>query len=114
MLILSHREVEELLPVAECIPVMEEAMAALARGEVHQPLRQIIRAPKSPGFLGLMPAHWRNYGLKAICLFPDNPKRGLDTHLGAVLLYSGETGQLLAVLNASAITAIRTAAVSGL
>ena len=114
MLILSHREVEELLPVAECIPVMEEALAALARGEVHQPLRQIIRAPNSQGFLGLMPSHWRNYGLKAVCVFPENPKRGLDTHLGAVLLYSGETGELLAVMNASAITAIRTAAVSAL
>ncbi|HEY8712943.1 MAG TPA: ornithine cyclodeaminase family protein, partial [Thermoanaerobaculia bacterium] len=41
-----------------------------------------------------------------------NPSRGLDTHLGAVLLHSGETGELLAVMNASAITAIRTAAVS--
>src|SRR5207247_1236309 len=38
--------------------------------------------------------------------------RGLDTHLGAVLLHSGDTGELKAVINASAITAIRTAAVS--
>src|SRR5438045_7523454 len=52
------------------------------------------------------------YALKEICLFPGNPARGLDTHLGAVLLHSGETGELLAVVNASAITAIRTAAVS--
>jgi ornithine cyclodeaminase len=50
--------------------------------------------------------------LKEICIFPANPARGLDTHLGAVLLHSGETGQLLAIVNASAITAIRTAAVS--
>jgi ornithine cyclodeaminase len=52
------------------------------------------------------------YALKEICLFPGNPARGLDTHLGAVLLHSGETGELLAAANASAITAIRTAAVS--
>jgi ornithine cyclodeaminase len=52
------------------------------------------------------------YGLKEVCVFPGNPARGLDTHLGAVLLHDGETGELMAVMNASAITAIRTAAVS--
>jgi ornithine cyclodeaminase/alanine dehydrogenase-like protein (mu-crystallin family) len=112
LLILSQSEVEQLLPIEECIPVMEQALAALARGEVYQPLRQVIRAPNAGGFLGLMPAHWHSYGLKAVCVFPENPKRGLDTHLGAVLLYDGATGGLLAVMNASAITAIRTAAVT--
>lgn len=116
VLVLSEHDVEELLTMEECIGVMEEALAALARGEVHNPLRQAIRAPGAPGLLGLMPA-WRNsgipyYALKEVCVFPENPKRGLDTHLGAVILHSGETGQPLAFMNASAITAIRTAAVS--
>jgi ornithine cyclodeaminase len=115
-LILSHADVEELLTMEECIGVMEEALAALARGEMHNPLRQAIRAPGAPGLLGLMPA-WRSsgtpyYGLKEVCVFPENPKRGLDTHVGTVILHSGETGEPLAILNASAITAIRTAAVS--
>ena len=52
------------------------------------------------------------YAVKEVCVFPGNPARGLDTHLGAVLLHSGETGELLAVANAAAVTAIRTAAVS--
>lgn len=116
VLVLSEHEVEELLTMEECIGVMEDALAALARGEVHNPLRQAIRAPGAPGLLGLMPA-WRGggtpyYGLKEVCVFPENPKRGLDTHLGAVILHSGETGEPLAFMNASAITAIRTAAVS--
>ena len=46
-------------------------------------------------------------------MFPGNPAKGLDSHQGAVLLFSAETGELLAMMNASAITAIRTAAVSG-
>ncbi|MEO8382805.1 MAG: ornithine cyclodeaminase family protein, partial [Acidobacteriota bacterium] len=50
--------------------------------------------------------------LKEVCVFPENPKRGLDTHLGAVILHSGETGEPLAFVNAAAVTAIRTAAVS--
>jgi ornithine cyclodeaminase len=116
MLILNEREVHELLSFEECIAVMEGALSALARGEVHQPLRNIVRAPGAPGFLGLMPAYHASgeagYGLKAVCVYPDNPSRGLDTHVGAVLLFGQESGELLAVINASAITAIRTAAVS--
>jgi ornithine cyclodeaminase len=118
VLILSEHEVEELLPMEQCIEVMADALAALARGEVHNPLRQAIRAPGAPGLLGLMPA-WRSgetpyYALKEVCVFPENPKRNLDTHLGAVILHSGATGEPLAFMNASAITAIRTAAVSAL
>ncbi|MDP9190268.1 MAG: ornithine cyclodeaminase family protein [Acidobacteriota bacterium] len=116
VLILSDRDVEHLLTMEACIEVMADALAALARGEVHNPLRMPVRAPGAPGLLGLMPA-WRGgetpyYALKEVCVFPENPKRGLDTHLGAVILHSGDTGQPLAFMNASAITAIRTAAVS--
>ncbi|MDP9492402.1 MAG: ornithine cyclodeaminase family protein, partial [Actinomycetota bacterium] len=42
----------------------------------------------------------------------DNPQRGLDAHQGTVTLFDGETGETRAIMNASAITAIRTAAVS--
>jgi ornithine cyclodeaminase len=52
------------------------------------------------------------YALKEIVITPDNPTRGLDAHQGSVLLHDGHTGELVAVLNASPVTAIRTAAVS--
>jgi ornithine cyclodeaminase len=116
LLVLDEQTVHELLTMPACIAAMEEALAALARGEVHQPLRNLVRAEGAAGFMGLMPAYRGGdnaaWALKEICLFPGNPARGLDTHLGAVLLHSGETGELMAVMNASAITAIRTAAVS--
>ncbi|HEU5265023.1 MAG TPA: ornithine cyclodeaminase family protein, partial [Gaiellaceae bacterium] len=54
-----------------------------------------------------------SFGLKEIVVVPSNPSRGLDTHMGGVLLHDGETGELAAVLNASPVTEIRTAAVSG-
>jgi ornithine cyclodeaminase/alanine dehydrogenase-like protein (mu-crystallin family) len=117
LLVLSHTEVLELLPIKECIAVMREALIALAAGKVHQPLRTIIRPPDAKGVMGLMPSYKSGdsaaFGLKAICVFPGNPAKGLDSHQGAVLLFSAETGELLAMMNASAITAIRTAAVSG-
>ena len=114
ILVLSHKEVSELLPIKECIPVMRDALIALAAGKVHQPLRTIIRPAEARGVLGLMPSYVSGdraaYGLKAVCVFPGNPAIGKDAHQGAVLLFSAETGELLALMNASAITAIRTAA----
>jgi ornithine cyclodeaminase/alanine dehydrogenase-like protein (mu-crystallin family) len=117
ILILSHNEVLELLPIKECIPLMREALIALAAGKIHQPLRTIIWPPDAKGVMGLMPSYMSGetaaFGLKAICIFPGNPAQGKDSHQGGVLLFSAETGELLAMMNASAITAIRTAAVSG-
>jgi len=100
----------------ECIELMSDALAALARGEIFQPLRTIVRPPDARGLLGLMPAyrHGENgaFGLKAICVFPGNPSIGKDAHQGTVMLFSQETGEPLALMNASQITATRTAAVS--
>ena len=117
VLVLTNSEIERLLPMADCIEVMKEMFIALARGAVHQPLRMIVQPPGAAGLMALMPAYISGqtpaYGLKAIGVFHGNPARGKDAHQGGVLLYSGETGELLALMNASAITAIRTAAVSG-
>lgn len=112
LLVLNEHEVHELLTMRECITVMEEALADLARGKVTNPLRHMIRGEGTSGILGLMPAFRGDYGLKEICVYPGNPARGLDTHLGLVILHDGETGAPKAIMNASAITAIRTAAVS--
>jgi len=117
-LVLTESDVQRLLPLAECVEVMAEALAGLARDELHQPLRMVVRPPDSSNLMGLMPSHRAlpepAYGLKVVCIFPDNPKRGLDAHQGAVILFDGETGEVRALANASAVTAIRTAAVSGL
>ena len=116
ILVLSHADVEALLPMSEAIDLMADALTALAKGEVHNPLRFVIRPPDAPGLLGLMPAYRGGasaaWGLKTVCVYPSNPSRGLDAHQGAVLLHDAATGELRAVINASAVTAIRTAAVS--
>jgi ornithine cyclodeaminase len=118
LLILNHTEIERLLPMSECIVVMSDALMALAKGQVHLPLRMIVRPPEAAGLLGLMPAYVAGehaaYGVKTVCVFPGNPAKGKDAHQGAVLLFSAESGEPLGMMNASAITAIRTAAVSGL
>jgi ornithine cyclodeaminase len=116
LLILGHDEVERLLPMEECIELMASVLADLARGAVWQPLRFVVRPPDEASLMGLMPAHRSAghpaYGLKAVCIFPGNPERGLDAHQGGVLLFDGDTGALRALVDASAVTAVRTAAVS--
>jgi len=134
LLVLGAGDVRRLLAYDECAVAMRNALGALARGRVHQPLRTIIRPPGAAGMMALMPAYLAGgaaageagatgaaaaeatgdaaYGLKAICIFPGNPAAGLDSHQGVVLLSSAQTGEPLAVLNASAVTEIRTAAVS--
>jgi ornithine cyclodeaminase len=118
VLILNEHDVQQLLPMNECIEVMERAFVELARGEVEQPLRAIFRPPKLKGVMALMPTFRGGetplFGLKAICVFPGNAAIGKDAHQGAVILFDGRTGELRAIANASAITAIRTAAVTGL
>jgi ornithine cyclodeaminase len=115
VLVLNQQEVEELLDMPGCIDAMEAALSSLARGEMSMPLRSVF-APDGGSLIGLMPSHRGGdtplYSLKTVCVFPDNPKRGLDAHQGTVVLFDGETGETRALLNASAVTAIRTAAVS--
>jgi len=116
ILILDSAQIRHLLRMEDCIELMAGALSALARGEVFQPLRTITRPPEAHGLLALMPAYRGGedgaFGLKAISVFPGNPAMGKDAHQGAVMLFSRETGELLALMNASEITAIRTAAVS--
>jgi ornithine cyclodeaminase len=121
-LIVSHREVAGLLPMKECIEVMADALRALAIGEASLPLRQVIKLPGSPNLFGLMPGqigisardrHRAALGAKVITVFPGNEATPLDSHLGVVLLFEAEMGRLLAIIDASSVTAIRTAAVSG-
>jgi ornithine cyclodeaminase len=98
-----------------CIGAMEDVLAALEREELTMPLRFMVRSGGEQ-LMGLMPAHRAGeaplFSLKEIVVTPGNGARGLDPHQGAVLLHDGETGVLQAVVNASAITEIRTAAVS--
>lgn len=114
--ILTAAQVTALLPMRECIELEAAALRTLAEGGAVLPLRTILRLPEGRGVLGLMPA-WLAppgaLGLKAIAVFPRNEGTEYDTHQGLVLLFDPERGVPLAVMEASSVTAIRTAAVSG-
>jgi ornithine cyclodeaminase/alanine dehydrogenase-like protein (mu-crystallin family) len=116
VLILGHDDVVSALSPEECAEAMAEVLAARARGEALMPLRTAIPFDGAAGFMAVMPA-WRGgadpmFSLKSLCIMPGNPRRGLDSHQGTVTLFDGETGVPRAILDASAVTAVRTAAVS--
>jgi ornithine cyclodeaminase len=116
-LIISQDLVPELLPMGECVDAMAEALGALARGDAVLPLRTMVWMPDRSGLLGTMPGYLgspKSLGIKIIAYLPGNHGTDRDSHQGAVLLFDTENGELLAMIDASSITAIRTAAASGL
>jgi ornithine cyclodeaminase len=117
VLILNQFDIAQLLPMRECIDVMADALTALSRGDAILPLRQVLRLPDGKSAFAAMPAYVgapKAIGAKVITVFPDNHGTRFDSHQGAVLLFEAERGSLVAIMDASSITAIRTAAVSGL
>ncbi len=114
--ILSGDDVRAALTMADCIEAMDAVLRELAGDDLYLPLRSVVRPPKSQGLMGLMTAHRAGsapaFGLKAVAIFPENPKIGLDAHQGIVVVFDGENGRVRGIVDGSAVTEIRTAAVS--
>ncbi len=113
----SSSDVHELLPMKVCMDAMREALGTLAMGDAVLPLRQLVRQPDGKGILGMMPAYLGGtpsvIGIKVVTVFSGNHGTQFDSHQGAIQLFETVHGQLLAIIDAGSITAIRTAAVSG-
>ena len=116
MLLVDQETVVRLLPMDECIRVVAEAFESLGRGEAVQPLRSVMWLPDRSGALGMMPGYLGDpavLGMKVIAVFPGNEGSELDSHQGMVVLFDPDDGQPLALIDATEITAVRTAAASG-
>ncbi len=115
MLVISQEEVAALLDMPRCIALMRDTLAAVARGEVVLPLRTWLATDDGAAVLAMMPAYVRatsSLGVKVISAGRWQGDGSRDAHQGAVLLFDTSDGSLLAIADATAITAIRTAAVS--
>lgn len=116
VLVLSHDDVTRLLTMDACIEVMADALRTTSRGGAVLPLRSVVWMPDRTGMIGLMPGFLDapvSLGLKVVSIFPGNHGTGFDSHQGVVMLFDTRHGSPTAILDASSITAIRTAAVSG-
>ncbi|HEX6220910.1 MAG TPA: ornithine cyclodeaminase family protein [Acidimicrobiia bacterium] len=112
---ISQDEVAGLLPMSDCIDAVRQALGDLGRGEGIQPLRRVMWLHDKVGALGMMPGYLASIetvGIKTVTVFPGNAGTEYDSHQGTVMLFDASNGRLKAVIDATDITAIRTAAAS--
>ncbi len=113
VLVINQQQVRELLTMEEGIEAVREAFTTLARGGAINPLRPVMWLPEKVGALGMMPGYLPDkgaMGIKVVSVFPGNEGSEYDSHQGTVMLFESQHGRLLALMDASEITAIRTAA----
>jgi len=112
MIVASAKDVRRCLPMDKAIGLVAEAMIAVSEDKANLPLRTAMDID-GVNKLGIMPGVLGGvYGVKLISLFPGNPAKGLSSHIGAMVLFNLETGAPTAMVDADALTAIRTAAAS--
>ena len=117
MLILNRLQVEALLDVDALIDALASAMADLSAGRASVPDRVAALVPEHEGFLAAMPGFVPSAKVlmsKLVSLFPHNAGTGLPTHQAVIVAFDPDTGQPVALLDGTAITAIRTGACSAL
>jgi len=115
MRVLSNADVAALLPMAQAIDVVDGVMRHVSDGGAQMPLRHVVPVGGA-NMMGVMSGAIdapQCYGVKLVSLFPGNPARGLSGHRGAVVLFEAESGGTVAMMDAGLLTALRTAAASG-
>jgi len=114
--IIEAPEVYGRLSMDVCIGLMRGALSDLAAGKTVQPVRTIFKLPGDDAF-GFMPA-WLGedgfFGAKIITAFHRNLGTQYPSHMGYVMLFESAHGSFVGMADATAITEIRTGAVSGL
>lgn len=117
MLLLNKTAVMESLSHAECIDALINTMQSVSSGDVIMPLRQFMQIPNTAGKFTVMPGYVgkpASFGVKIVSKFPRAADSPHGTHVGAVMIFDTEHGTPLAMLHGGELTAIRTAAASGL
>ena len=105
------------ITMEECITIMENIFIQLEEDQAFNPLRSAMLIPGENGLLSMMPGYVNKQdimGIKSVSVYPENANIGLESHQGSVTLFNALNGTPLAIMEAGQITAIRTAAVSGL
>ncbi len=117
MLVLSREDILKVLKMDALIEVMEDGFRELAEGDVEMPLRPMLSSREPLGTTHVMPAIMRKsraLGLKVVAHYIANPsKYGVPVINGTIVYNDFNTGRVLSVMDGTYLTAMRTAAVSG-
>jgi alanine dehydrogenase len=114
--ILSREDVRQSLPMHEAIEAMKAAFAQLSTGQADVPLRVALEAPSHNGVTLFMPAYLPaddRMAVKIVSVFNDNPAQGLPLIHALVVVVDATTGEPVAVMDGTYLTALRTGAASG-
>ena len=114
--LLNKSDMATLLNMPDVINVVEQGFS-LVGGEDHVPIRLPIEVADHSGVVLFMPAYLsssQTLGAKIISCFSDNPSLGHPTITGFYVLSDAKTGRLLALMDATFLTGIRTAAASAI
>jgi alanine dehydrogenase len=117
MLILSEKQVESLIDIDELIAALGRAHIQYSTGKAVMPVRLVVPLPKIDGRITSMPGFLdedQALGMKVVTYFHNNPKQNLPSILATIMLFSPENGKMMAVMDGSYITAIRTACASAM
>lgn len=116
ILILSHRDVRQALPMRDAVEAMKRAFAQLSTGQAEVPLRVPVHVPRHNGLTLFMPAYLAaddQMAVKIVSVFNDNPVRGLPLIHALVVVIDAGTGAPVAAMEGASLTALRTGAASG-
>jgi alanine dehydrogenase len=114
--ILSREDVRQSLPMAEAIKAVKDAFAQLSTGRADVPLRVALEVPRHNGVTLFMPAYLAaddQMAVKIVSVFNDNPAKGLPLIHALVTVVDATTGEPVAVMDGTYLTALRTGAASG-
>ena len=117
MIFFHKNQIYEMVSMAEAIDAMKEAFIQLSRGEAFVPQRASLNIPDKNATCLVMPAYAMGspyYSVKTVSINYSNPDKGLPLIHAVVQVFDAEKGNLVATLDGKSITAIRTAAASGL
>jgi len=117
MLLLSEKQVQGLIDIDELIAALEQAHIQYSTGNAVMPVRLVVPLPQIDGRITSMPGYLNQdkaLGMKVVTYFQNNPKQNLPAILATIMLFSAETGKMIAAMDGSYITAIRTACASAM
>ncbi len=104
------QDVEAAVSPRRAVEAVREAFLAYHRGEWTMPPKVYVPAYPAGDFRAMPALGAGHASLKWVTSYPGNPARGLPTVMGVVLLSDASDGRLVAVLDAAAVTALRTGA----
>jgi alanine dehydrogenase len=117
MLLLSEKQVQGLIDVDELIEALAQAHIQYSTGKAVMPVRLVVTLPQIDGRITSMPGYLNEdkaLGMKVVTYFQSNPQQNLPAILATIMLFSAETGKMIAAMDGSYITAIRTACASAM